>query len=130
AAAAPAACPPRLPACAAPDLQKPRPALTMDLVEQPLDLLLLRLLVRRARVAMVEAVGEIPDSALRQETGEKVVALDHRASCRRGWPGEPCRHRAPLAWPRESGARIRSVGLELMIVVMHRVSLRNGRTVR
>src|SRR6188472_1269317 len=100
----------------------------MDLVEQPLDLLLLRLLVRRAGVAMVEAVGEIPDSAFRQETVEKVVALDHRASCRRDWPGKACRqHRA---WPRERRARIRSVGRELVIVVMHRIGLRNRRTGR
>src|SRR3954451_20652534 len=100
----------------------------MDLVEQPLNLLLLRLLVRRARVAMVEAVGEIPDSAFRQETVEKVVALDNRPRCRRGRPGEACRHPAHRAWPRESGARIRSVGRELVTVVMHRISLRNGRT--
>jgi hypothetical protein len=95
----------------------------MDLVEQPLDLLLLGLLVRRARVAMVEAVGEIPDPAFRQETVEKVVALDHRASRRRGWPGEACCHRAHRAWLRESGARIRSLGRELVIVVVHRISL-------
>src|SRR5262247_959817 len=67
---------PQQPTVAAPDLQEARAALTMDLVEQPLDLLLLGLLVRRARVAMVEAVGEIPDAAFREEAVEKVVALD------------------------------------------------------
>src|SRR5262249_51020240 len=101
----------------------------MDLVEQPLDLLLLGLLVRRARVAVVEAVGEIPDAAFREAAGEKVVALDRRASRWRGWPGEACRHRARCTWRRESGARIRSVGREL-IVIVHLINLRFDRTGR
>src|SRR5262249_33310088 len=120
---------PQQPAVAAPDLEKARAALTMDLVEQPLDLLLLGLLVRRARVAMVEAVGEIPDAAFREEAGEKVVALDHRASRRRGRPGEACRHWARPLRRRERGARIRSVGREL-IVIVHLINLRVGRTGR